>query len=206
MMNTLLLRFSVLTVTVAVIPAVLAQQPVYTTLGAARAFDTGNFLQIAAGGTDACADLFTSPVTANIQSVSLALGAASPLGVNVDVSLHEDLGGVPGPAVHLFGSRLLSSGPAIVTLDSFTDFQVRAGTQYWLVAGTSDGKADWFYNNQGFDNSIASRNSGAWSPGPSDGSALAFQINTLPEPDTLALCALGIAGLFIVRRSRILAG
>jgi hypothetical protein len=205
MTKNLLLRFSMLGVIAAVIPAALAQEPIYTTLGAGGTFDTDNSVQIAAGAVNGYADLFTSPVTADIQSVSLALGADSPLGVNVDVALHEDLNGLPGPVDHLFGSKLLSSGPGIVTFDSFTDFQIKAGTQYWLTAVTSDGKANWFYNSQGVDNAVASLDSGSWNSGPSDGPALAFQINPLPEPNTVALCALGIAGLFFTRRLKFFA-
>jgi hypothetical protein len=200
-MKNLLIRFSVLAIGLAVTPAASAQDPIYTTLGAGGTFDTDNFAQVVAGRTNGYADLFTSPVTADIQSVSLALGAAS-VGVNADVALHEDVNGLPGPIDHLFGSRVLSLSPGVVTFDSATDFQINAGSQYWLTVVTTDGKANWFYNNQGISNPIAFQDLGSWNSGPSDGPAQAFQINSVPEPATPALWALGMAGLLFVHRAK----
>jgi hypothetical protein len=198
-MKNLFIRLFIFAVTAAVAPSILAQQPIYTTLGPGGAFDTSNPAQIVSGGLDGYGDLFTSPVTANVFSVSLALEAVSP-GATASISLREDTDGLPGTLVHLFVSSPLPAEPGIATFVSATDFQINAGTQYWLTAVTSDGKADWFFNNQGIDNPIATREANLWSAGQVDGPALAFQINPAPEPTSLALCSLGIASLFFVRR------
>lgn len=182
----------------AVVPSALAQQPIYTTLGPGGAFDTSGPVQIVPGGVDGSADLFTSPITANVFSVSLALGAVSP-GAIADVSFREDTDGLPGDIVHSFAATLLPAEPGIVTFVSATDFQIDAGTQYWLTTAATVGKADWFFNNQGIDNPIATRESGSWSAGHADGPALAFQINPAPEPTSLELCGLGLAGLLCAR-------
>lgn len=52
----------------------------------------------------------------------------------------------------------------------------------------------WYFNNQGIDNVTASRTDGIWTVnGP--GTALAFDVNSVPEPSSLGLFVTAAAAL-----------
>jgi hypothetical protein len=201
-MKNLFAKIFAFTIAAIIVPSALAQQPIYSTLGPGGAFDSSNPAQIIPDDTDGYADLFTSPITANVFSVSLALMGATP-GATVSVSLREDAQDLPGNIIDLFASAPLPTEPGIATFDSITDFKINAGDHYWLTVVTSGGSTDWFYNSQGIDNATAAREPIAWSLEQSDGPALAFQINPVPEPASVALCGLGIASLFFVQRRKL---
>jgi hypothetical protein len=70
-MRNLFIRFFVFAVAAVVAPSALAQQSIYTTLGTGGTFGINSPAQIVSGSLDAYADLFTSPITVDVFSVSL---------------------------------------------------------------------------------------------------------------------------------------
>ena len=185
---------------------------IYSTFGPGNTFDTNHFVRVGGGlpgppGTDAFADEFTSPVTANVGSVSLALNTAFAipaitLGPDFIVAIHSNSPTGPGGILGTFTSQVVPTGPGIFTFDASTEIQLVAGTEYWLsiaspsVVGTA---ADWFLNNQGIDNTLARRQSGKWTV-DGNSTALAFSVSTVPEPGSAALCTVAIAAAYLRRK------
>lgn len=185
---------------------------IYSTFGPGNTFNTNDFVRIGPSGlppavnTGAYADEFTSPVNANVGSVSLALDTALaiPAAVGLNefvVAIHSNSPTGPGGILGTFTSPIIPAGLGIFTFTSSTDIHLIAGTDYWLslASPTFGGAADWFLNNQGIDNDIASRKNGVWTvAGPS--TALAFSINTVPEPGSTTLCATALATTYLWRK------
>jgi hypothetical protein len=170
-----------------------AQAAIYSTLGPGGTFDTNDFIGINAG---AYADNFTSPVTADVGSVSLALGRSLFDDSTLTVAIHSNTSSGPGEILGIFTSEGIpvSPGPGIVTFFSSTGIKLDAETEYWLSINAADSPSvvDWYINNQGIENVTASREGGIWTVnGP--GAALAFAVNPIPEPGSPALGALGLA-------------
>lgn len=184
---------------------------IYTTLGPGDAFDTNHSVQIGFGTivptttVGAYADEFTCPVTATVGSVSLALAAPGVIpaaalpdvsSFNISIRAIAPVG-LMGPTniVGTFGPVNVTQ-TGIYTFKSTTAFQLDAGTEYWLFVGDTSVPIYWFLNDQGIDNVTGSRSGGKWTVDGS-GTALAFELDTVPEPGSAALCAITIAAAYL---------
>jgi hypothetical protein len=200
-MRTLFTRLSILAIASGLVPAAMAQGTLYGTVGTGGTFDTNSFAQIGGGLLDGYADRFTSPVTADVGAASLALVAASAgNGITLTIRLNTAAG--PGGIVGTFNSTTLPTDPGVITFTATSGFQLNAGTAYWLTAASSGGQVNWFDNDQSIQNITASRMAGSWTVAPVAGTALAFEVETVPEPGGLALCAAGLLFPCLARRWR----
>lgn len=87
----------------------------------------------------------------------------------------------------------------LYTFTSTTAFQLNPGTEYWLTVSDPAGLG-WFFNNQGIDTAGATLSiNGAWTLYGS-GTALAFELDTVPEPGNAALCAMALVATFLWRK------
>jgi hypothetical protein len=199
---------SVAAVAAGLVASASAQTAIYGTLGPGDAFNTNSFVSFTRGGDlDGFADKFTSPGTENVSSVSIALEAATA-GATITLSIHSNSDNAPsGPLgiIGTFSPVTLPTDPAVVTFDATTDFQLNPGTQYWLTLDASSGQTDWFYNDQSIQNFTSAHINGLWDTQQIPGQALAFEVDAVPEPTTLALTGMGAGGLLLFRR-RIKAG
>lgn len=188
--------------------------PIYSTLGPGGAFDTNHSVQIGFGSivprptVGAYADEFTCPVTATVGPVSLALAApgiipaaALPDTSSFNISIRAIAPiGPRGPTniVGTFGPGNVTQA-GIYTFNSTTAFQLDAGTEYWLFVGDTSLPIYWFFNDQGINNVTGSRSGGTWTVNGT-GTALAFELDTVPEPDSAALCATTFALAYLSRK------
>lgn len=193
------------------VPTALAGT-IYTTLGPDGAFDTNDFVHFTEQSPPgAYADEFTVPVSANVGSVSLAL-AGTILGggatVMVTIRSNTPVGpggilGTPGGIIGTFGGPIMVGAAGIYTIDLANSIHLNAGTEYWLSAAADSAPVDWFDNDQGIDNVIASRKLGVWTEIGSE-TALAFSLNSVPEPGSFGLGAVSVVACVwrkrIVRR------
>ena len=78
-------------------------------------------------------------------------------------------------------------------------FEVLANTTYWVsIDNDPDGTAwYWLQSTQGNGQNALQRD--GWFPGDSD---VAFELTTVPEPTTLAVVAVGLAGITVLRRKK----
>ncbi len=188
--------------------------PIYSTLGPGNTFDTNGFVHSGpvspptGASIGAYADEFTSPVTATVGSVSLAL-LAPPGSIPLDaigpddviIAIHTNTPTGPGGILGTFTTQTVPSQPGIVTFSSSTGILLVAGTDYWLSVGSTTvaGGTDWFLNNQSIDNFIASRESGQWTI-HGDSTALAFSVNAVPEPGSAAFSTMALAAAYLWRK------
>jgi hypothetical protein len=182
-----------------------AQTSIYGTLGPGDTFDTNSAVSFTQGGElDGYADRFTSPGTENVSSVSIALEAATA-GATITLSIHSNSDNAPsGPEgiIGTFGAATLPTDPGVVTFEATTDFQLHAGTEYWLTLNASSGQTDWFYNDQSIQNFTSAHLDGSWNTEEVPRQALAFEVDAVPEPSTPALAGMGAGVLLIFRRRK----
>jgi hypothetical protein len=186
------------------VPPVLAQETIYSTLGAGDAYDTNNFVQFTNGFLSGRADRFTSLVTAEVGDVSLALEAVSA-GSTITLTIRSESANGPGGVIGTFNSTPISTDPGVVTFAATDAFQLDAGTEYWVTAIASNGQTDWFLNDQGIENFGASHTGISWTVDQVGSTGLAFEVDGVPEPGTLALGVVGLAAC-CGRRARALTG
>lgn len=157
---------------------------------------------------------FTPGANALFGSLSIALSEVYPgsQGVPMTISLAADNGNAPGVVLESWSTApgslgLLGNYNAPLVLNSSLNLMLLAGTEYWVTAslagpGAGDAVA-WNWNSTGDANAQAINDGSGWYS-PSGLTPGAFQIDsvesTVPEPPTLALIGLAIAGLAI--RSR----
>jgi len=179
-----------------------AHAQIYDTFGPGDTFDTNDFVSFTqGGGLDEYADRFTSPATENVSLVQIALEGVTA-DASITLSIHSNSGNEPaGPTgiIGTFAPVTLPSDPAVVTFEATTDFELEANTEYWLTASASNGQIEWFYNDQGIQNFTSAHIGGSWNTEDVPGMALAFEINQVPEPESLPLCATGL-GVWLLGR------
>jgi hypothetical protein len=164
------------------------------------------------GNTYAEGDTFTSPTTAPLQSVTIALScvATCPATDPVTVALTFDNGDQPGAVLESFtipGTDLGIFGqPAPpIELKSVTTPTLTAGTQYWVtVATTLNDSIAWNLNLTGdsADHAISTDGGATWFS-PSGNTPGAFEVDSaIPEPASAALLVTGIGLLLVSRKLR----
>jgi len=174
-----------------------SQGTIYGTLGPGNAFDSNDFIQVDGSllsTNHGYAELFTSPITAYVGTVSLALEAVSS-GATVTLSIQSDFGGLPNTSIVSFNSVTIPATPGIVTFTATENVSLDAGTHYWLVIRApvdSGSVADWFDNNQGINAQTALDEVGGSWTSLGTNPAPAFDIEAVPEPNSFALGVVGV--------------
>lgn len=170
---------------------------IYSTLGPGGSFNTNNYVEIGPSTIipTATAAEFTTPVNATVGSVTLALTGSLPIPLDQSLdllpfSISIDTSG-PGGPTNIVGSFGLVdvAQTGLYTYSSTTPFQLNAGTEYWLtVSLVAAFPLGWYLNNQGIDGVGANGSElGVWTD--YSGTAPAFEVDTVPEPGSAALCA-----------------
>ena len=140
---------------------------------------------------------FTAPMDFRLGELDLALSAAlfSSTANGLQVSLNADSGGSPGTVLSTWTLNNLPLSTVCCTLQKVvaaSPIDLTFGSLYWVVATTSDPMANFVWNF----NLV-----GASSSGPAIVPALtstpfllgAFQVTSIPEPGSVALCVGGLA-------------
>lgn len=206
---------SCLTMAVLGLPSSGHAAPVFSNFGAGLSYETslGNSV-----GDDGFGDLLVEAAsfeplsTAATSSVQVALSAvqsASNL-APVTVSLRSNASGLPNAVLESWSIGIGSLGSfgvynAPLILPSIANPMLTAGTLYWLVVSSqANDLIAWNLNNTGDTHHTASSIDGGasfFSSSATDLTPGAFQINSVPEPGTTAVLALGLLG-GAVRRYR----
>jgi hypothetical protein len=178
---------------------------IYTTFGPGNSFDANNSVSFSSTGSpNGYAVEFASSTTLQVQSVSLALDAAAA-GATVSITIRSNSASGPFITVLPFTSAAIPTQPGIVTFNSLDPFSLSAGVSYWISAIVSSGQINWFENDQGISDNIASHTGGndnfGWTVnGP--GTAMAFEVESVPEPGLAALGLLGAAACWVRRHEK----
>lgn len=157
-----------------------------------------------------CANQFVSGASGSVSDVILPLNYASgDPNATIDVQLVADNANMPGTVLESWTvgtSGTFGSWSAPETLTGDGSASLAAGTSYWLVlsptnVGNSDLWAVLNYNEAGATGLDLYNQGSGWASNP--GATLgAFEVDVAPtpEPATMTLLGLGIAGLIARRR------
>jgi hypothetical protein len=204
--------------TIATLPQVAHADIVYSTFSPSNGsgFNTSTGSSILGitsplATSQSVASSFIPSANFTLTSFEVAAIHNGTLGTNsYNFSIVRDNAGLPtGSTIASVTSVAVSDigFPAISLLSATGSLQL--GVTYWLVAqpGASNSFGAWLYNTAGLTTNLARNTNGAgWVTTPSS-TTPAFRINgspavAAPEPCTLALFALGGAGMFARRRRK----
>jgi hypothetical protein len=188
----------------------------FSNFGAGQTYQTGvgwtlSTQASSVGQNFAQGDAFTPSETANVTSVSAAIGLVT--GANfIELRLFTDAGGKPGTLLESydFTGAMGNFGNANPPLTAASTVHplLTAGQQYWLIAFPSQNTwAAWNFNNTGDTgpHALTSDNGTTYQVGTNTRGA--FEVDgafAIPEPTSLALAGIGFCGLlgYRWRRSR----
>jgi hypothetical protein len=153
------------------------------------------------------ADSFSTGSTATyFQSVLLSLLADDPKdGESFTVSLRSDSDTSPGAALAsaTFNDSILTTSLKNYTFPTSGSILLAANTRYWIeVSGTANSSARWSRSSNSSGTGVAGEYNFLNGKANSNSSVQPFQmqVNTIPEPGTLTLGAIGTPVLAIARR------
>ena len=172
---------------------------IFSTFGPGQTFSTGTGLTINGGSIgESIAEPFTPGSNTSVGSVALALFGSAAM----SLTLEGGASGVPSGSGTVITASFTpgTTSAQMFTFTLSTPYAVTAGTQYWLVAQSSDTTGDSWAPAPG---SVASPSayyqSVGTSPGPwqSSGEVLAYSLSTpasatVPEPASLPLLGTGM--------------
>ncbi len=165
------------------------QTTIYNTFGPGDSYDTLGSWTVSSAQSVATA--FTVSSASNLSSISLVLSA----GTNYTVSLTTDGSGQPGTVLDSWSVAGTSAKQTLTP--NFTD-TLSAGTYY--VEAQSSGAGAWSLNSIGYSDTFLYTSEGNWYP--FTGTTSVLQVQTTPEPASMAAVGFGIVGLAIRRRRR----
>jgi hypothetical protein len=181
-----------------------ADTVLFTNFGAGFSYNTGvgNFVGNAFDGTGnnyAGGDTFTPTISADFDSLDIALNCFFTCPDNLTVSLDKNNNGVPGAALESFTVAGPSLGPfgvnnpPVVLIAVGPPVQLTAGTPYWVtVSSDLNNSITWNWNSTGDTSGQAlSIDGGTTWFAPSGLTPGAYQVNAtpVPEPGVLGLLA-----------------
>ena len=166
------------------------------------------------------AEDFTLASTTTLTDVhfwTIEDAASAGFSGSIEYAFYADAGGLPSPGAPAFeagtGLTRVSTGNVVFGFDEYdysfkvAPFTATGGTTYWLALHNgpigNDSRAEVYWETTSANSSasgseeILPRAGDGWS---SPGAEHAFQLAAVPEPGTVALLALGLAGLGFVRR------
>jgi hypothetical protein len=152
---------------------------------------------------------FQTPSTTaeyELTTIRLALSSSMPLfaDADVEVSIAEDDAGLPGTVLDTITVQATSE-VELVTADFSNDTVIlSANTEYWVICSApGDSMAAWMLSAAETQGRIAFYWQDAWDDevyDPDIQGAFEVNANSVPEPCTLAIMALGALGLARCRR------
>lgn len=153
---------------------------------------------------------FTAEATGILAVIRISLHDLFLTGFNqVDVRLHEDMGGALGPIMAAFtrgGLPPAGGADSPETISSFDpDVVLTAGEDYWIVVAPGDSTTEAVWNWAfGPGGTIAHSFDGGATYSYSDGrmGAMRIEVISIPEPATLVSCAIVVAIIACRRRQR----
>jgi len=179
---------------------------VFNDFGASGSYNTSSYIDVPNYAQDLAVS-FTPTVEEDVVSVTIALGSETQIHSGVFMYIATDDGGVPGTPLatpvmfNVSGPSGISIGPpSPPEVQFYTIIYLQAGQTYWLeldygTDGTTQ-NLDWYLNNQGITGDYATSADGTnWTT--ESGTLPAFEVQTspVPEPSTIALACVALAGL-----------
>jgi hypothetical protein len=183
-----------------------AQTTLYSTFGTGQTFGSGGF---SVEDNLGWAVPFQPSVTANLTSVDVALSLQSPDPFPMEVAIADDASGSPGATIESF-SVTPTSTPTAESLSSILNPVLTGGTTYWfeVIGQVSEPGVDvgqLYSNNLGLTETvdITSTGGASWSVFSAGEPDPAFDvIGAVPEPASIAIAAVGLAGMSLRRRRK----
>lgn len=151
------------------------------------------------------ADDFVLSADASISDVHW-WGVSLSGGIDFQFTFYSDDGGKPGAVLHTSDGSLSTEvtanhGP-FYSSDLTSSFSASAGTRYWISIFNEADDAAWAWRAAGDPGNLSRQGVNPGAPWELEFSDLAFQLTSIPEPASLALFAIGLAGLGFSRRRR----